>query len=268
MQLCLIGHGYVGSAVEHAMKASGHSVAISDPAKNGVNISAELLRGAFATYVCVPTPTTETGHCDTSVVETVLEELNTIGTRAIVVIKSTVPPDRISTYEGMYPCITMVYEPEFLTQANANADIMFPSMRILGGKPKNTELLRHFYMYATNIETCECFQTDMVSASITKYAINSYLASKVSFMNMMYDIHSKSDTTVPFADISRMMEGDIRIGNSHTDVPGPDGQFGFGGACFPKDVRALIAYANDIGASAEMLKTVQEENVIHRLKLS
>jgi UDPglucose 6-dehydrogenase len=108
----------------------------------------------------------------------------------------------------------------------------------------------------------EILITDIKTASFFKYFMNSYLASKVSFMN---DFHSLATAEgIDWKDIKELVEHDSRIGNTHLNVPGYDGQFGWGGSCFPKDIDAIIHYAEEKGVSFDFLQNVTHINRKHR----
>ena len=83
----------------------------------------------------------------------------------------------------------------------------------------------------------------MIAASLIKYSINSWLATKVTWFNELYKLHQASGSHSTWEQFIDMVTRDTRIGNSHMQVPGPDGQFGFGGHCFPKDTKAFLYYS-------------------------
>jgi len=101
-------------------------------------------------------------------------------------------------------------------------------------------------------------------AALYKYMMNSYLAMKVTFMN---DFKELADAEgVDFKDLKYLANNDDRIGYTHMDVPGPDGQYGWGGGCFPKDVAAIIEEAIDLGVDFELMDRVESINKKHRRK--
>ena len=83
----------------------------------------------------------------------------------------------------------------------------------------------------------------MVTASMLKYTVNSWLATKVAFFNELHELFEQSGSNCTWEQFTDMLQRDHRMGGSHMQVPGPDGQFGFGGTCFPKDTNALLYYA-------------------------
>jgi len=89
------------------------------------------------------------------------------------------------------------------------------------------------------------------------------MATKVTFMNDFYKLTKHLD--VSWDDVKTIAKNDTRLGNSHWDVPGPDGQFGYGGACFPKDVSAILEHSSDMGIELELLGRVEEINKKYRV---
>ena len=99
-----------------------------------------------------------------------------------------------------------------------------------------------------------------MTASLIKYSINSFLASKVIFFNQLKDIFNLSGTNETWENFISAVSMDERIGSSHMNVPGHDGRNGFGGACFPKDTNAFFEYSKELGAEFSLLKEVIKVN--------
>jgi UDPglucose 6-dehydrogenase len=97
-----------------------------------------------------------------------------------------------------------------------------------------------------------------------KYMMNSYFSMKVTFMNDFYELAQAEG--VEWRTLKKLAGYDDRIGTTHMDVPGPDGQFGYGGACFPKDVAAIITEALDLNVDLELMQRVETINRRHRNK--
>ena len=102
--------------------------------------------------------------------------------------------------------------------------------------------------------------TDGVSASLIKYTINSFLALKVTFFNEIKFVFDSLNSKDDWLNFISALSKDKRIGDSHMSVPGPDGKYGFGGACFPKDVSALIEYSKELGPELSLLKKANDIN--------
>jgi UDPglucose 6-dehydrogenase len=106
--------------------------------------------------------------------------------------------------------------------------------------------------------------TDIKTAALYKYLMNSYLAAKVTFMNDFYQLSQAEG--VNWKELTGLTVWDDRIGHTHMSVPGPDGKFGWGGICFPKDIAAIIEESLDLNAGLEILDRVEEINKKHRKK--
>ena len=256
MKIGILGLGYVGSAV--AWTHRHHEVVARDPKLGDKSASLEEIKTCDAVYVCVPTPMLEDGHCDDSFVKSVLAELADYD--KIIICKSTVPPGVYAYLESKYSNI--VHAPEFLTAANATADYESATWVLVGGKPDNVKRAIDVISTST-IAATHYHRTNITTASLFKYLANSFMATKVTFMNEFYQLAQHFD--VDWSDVKEIAKNDPRLGNTHWDVPGPDGSFGYGGACFPKDVAAICEQAIDVGTSLELLERVEVINKRHRL---
>jgi UDP-glucose 6-dehydrogenase len=105
---------------------------------------------------------------------------------------------------------------------------------------------------------------DAIGAAVLKYMENCFLAMKVTFMNQFYDIVQASGTSDTWEHLAEIYHYDTRAGNSHYHVPGPDGDRGYGGKCFAKDVNAMIYYAESLGCNIDLMKKVWELNMKYR----
>jgi UDPglucose 6-dehydrogenase len=251
----IIGAGFVGSAIANTI--TNALILDIDPSRGSATYGQLMeCRGIF---VCVPSPSTEDGHCDSSNLESVLENLK--GYKGVIISKVTAPPDVYRRLGQKYP--NLCYSPEFLTAANAFIDYMKTPYVIIGGTVQAyiNEALRVIEHTLGNLDTVRI--CTMEEASMIKYATNSFLATKVVFMNELKSLCDAAD--IDYAAVSYTLAIDSRIGGTHLQVPGPDGQYGFGGACFPKDTAALLQYANDVGVDLGVLKTATKINTLLRL---
>lgn len=255
MKIGLFGLGYVGSAVAHTHR--NHNLIIRDPKLEDKSATLSEIKTCEAIYICVPTPMTEDGHCDDSYVKSVLREIQDY--TGIIICKSTVPPGVYLRLQNLYP--NLVHAPEFLTAANATADYENSSWVLIGGS-KNSCRLAEEVIKTSTIQATLYHHTDIATASLFKYMANSLMATKVTFMNDLF--HLANAVGVDWNEIKKIAKHDPRLGISHWDVPGPDGKYGYGGACFPKDVSAIIEHGLDIGAPQKLLEAVKTINDIHR----
>ena len=258
MKLGIIGKGFVGSAVSNGFNDDVEQFVV-DPLHSNNSIEGLVEFDPIITFVCVPTPVSEDGSCDVSIARSVLQELNELQYKGVVVIKSTIVPDYLHEFKKAY-ALRIVYNPEFLTDANANQDFINPKMQVLGGRWKDCEVVEKAYLRNSKVKVVPTFKTDLTTASLLKYTINSFLATKVMFFNDLYKLHQSSSSMASWEQFIDMLTRDPRMGDSHMQVPGPDGKFGFGGHCFPKDTEAMLKYANDKNIKLNILKKSVETN--------
>ena len=259
LNLGIVGNGFVGSAVANGFDQNVKKF-IVDPKFNRNTISDLIVFDPKLVFVCVPTPP-QKSHYDVDVqyVDDVLKDLNSYNYKGVVVVKSTITPDHLTRFKKTYK-LSIVYNPEFLTEANSFEDFLNPSMQILGGKWKDCEAVEKAYVKHSSVKTVPTFKTDLITASLIKYTINSWLATKVTFFNELNTLFESSGTKVPWETFTEMISQDKRIGDTHMKVPGPDGEKGFGGHCFPKDTKALLYYAKLKKAELSILKKAMDKN--------
>jgi UDPglucose 6-dehydrogenase len=174
----------------------------------------------------------------------------------IVVIKSTVPPGTTEMLNKENENIHIVFNPEFLTEANAVEDYKNQNRIIVGGDRPYTSKVKNVFEKAFPQVTI--VKTSSTIAEMIKYVTNTFLATKVSFANEMYQICQGLD--IDYDKVIEYARYDNRLGNSHWSVPGPDGDFGYGGHCFPKDIAALQYVAKEMNVSTTVLNASIEKN--------
>jgi nucleotide sugar dehydrogenase len=256
MKLGIIGKGFVGSAVANGFDKDCEQV-IVDP-KYTDNTIVDVLDCKLV-FVCVPTPVAEDGSCDTNIVKDVLIELSMRDYKGVVVVKSTIIPDYLHEFKREFD-LKIVYNPEFLTEANANEDFKNPPFQVFGGKWRDCEVVEKAYLRHSSVRIVPTFKVDLTTASLLKYTINSWLATKVIFFNELKELHELGSSMVTWEQFTDMLSRDERIGNTHMQVPGPDGKKGFGGHCFPKDTEALLHYANKKNIKMSVLRKAVSTN--------
>jgi UDPglucose 6-dehydrogenase len=256
----IVGLGFVGEAIRASTEFTPDNVVCvdSDVRKGHVGTYAELLT-CEGIFICVPSPMGKNGVCDTSILESVLEKLKDF--KGVIISKVTAPPNVYQRLNKLYP--NLVHSPEFLTAANASRDYANAKWCIIGGEVRayRNEAERIIKMTQPRLESVKfCSIGD---AALAKYAINSFLATKVVFMNELYQLANKAGLNYDI--VSNLIKEDVRIGNSHMRVPGPDGSMGFGGYCFPKDTEALLKYAESVHSPLNVLETAVKKNTLLRL---
>ena len=251
----IIGQGFVGNAVYQKFKKY-YSINTYDLDSSKCNSSEQETLDNKIVFVCLPTPMDEVGRCNTSIVEGAVKRCFEFGKTKIVVIKSTVSPGTTEKLNKKYPSLQIVFNPEFLTERNAVKDYENQNRIILGGpRPATTELKQ---IFSKAFPKAHIIKTDSTHAEMVKYLTNTFLSLKVSFANEIYQICNELgidyDKVVEYATL------DDRLGTSHLGVPGHDGDFGFGGHCFPKDLSALINLTRELGTISNVLEATQETN--------
>ena len=233
----------VGKAVEYGFSKT--TCMISDPQYNTTTIKDIVAAKPDAIFVCVPTPTDDSNY---ALIKRVLTDIKTTQFTGITVVKSTVLPQYLEIFD-------VVYNPEFLSRATSLNDFVNPPMVLVGGS-RASELIDLYKQYST-VDMSKVFITDIATACMVKYTMNSFYALKVTFMNQMFDVTQAAG--VEWDNVAAILAEHPWMGTHHFQVPGPDGQRGFGGPCLPKDTKAL-ATTYDI----PLLNTVIELNNKYR----
>lgn len=247
--IVVVGAGFVGKAVI----AGFRNVTLAVDPVLGTKLS-NIKDKPDVIFICVPTPMGPNGDIDATIVESVLEQCQHFG--ALMVLKSTVSPNLVKGFSEKYK--RFVYNPEFLTERNADWDFTHPISNVFGGDPEDTKLLEHIYATYSYCEPAETFHMTAEEASFVKYSVNSFLTTKVLFFNQLYKMTEAAG--VDFEKIRLAVTNDDRIGPKHTNVPGNDGRLGAAGACFSKDIPAFVRYSQKIKQEFSILKQVWNTN--------
>tara|TARA_Y100000004_G_scaffold197150_1_gene270044 strand:+ start:1748 stop:2584 length:837 start_codon:yes stop_codon:yes gene_type:complete len=254
----IVGQGYVGTAIKVGFKSyyDVETYDKYDEEKTTISLP-DMVSKCEIIFVCVPTPMDTDGSCHIGIVEKVISEINQYSDKSqIVVIKSTVSPGTTEKINKKYKNVNVIFNPEFLTEANFIDDFKNQTRIILGGTRRGTNRLRQVYSYV--FPKAHIIKTHSTIAEIVKYMTNAYLATKVSFANEMYQICQKLD--MDYDKVVEYATLDERLGVTHWSVPGPDGEFGFGGHCLPKDINGLINVAHELGVNTGVLEAVVDTN--------
>ena len=271
----IVGRGFVGSAVEFGFSPQTgcdvDDLYIYDKDKSrSLHSLEDLVLYSDFIFLSVPTPSNEDGSINLSYVEDALQRISEITAEIeqeispvptdldnIVLIRSTVTPGTTKSLQQKYQNLRLVFNPEFLTERSANFDFINQTRYILGGDEEYTNKVADLYRWRFG-DSIPVIETNYQTAELIKYMNNCFFATKVSFLNEMKQVSDRCG-----ADWDRAVEGfirDGRIGHSHMKVPGPDGKFGFGGKCFPKDVSAMIDFGNKLGLDMHTLNGVWDTN--------
>ncbi len=294
MKVAIIGTGYVGLVAGACFADTGNRVTCVD--KNNAKIQSlqsggipiyepgledlvergiraerlfftssieKALQDVDLIFIAVGTPAQADGKPDLSYVESAVREVGQkLNGNAVIVNKSTVP---IGTYEKVQKWLSeetrcefdVVSNPEFLREGSAIEDFLKPD-RVVIGATKEAVFEKMRQLYAPFVRQGNpIIEMDPTSAEITKYACNSFLAARISFMNELSQLCESIG-----GDIEKIRQGmasDFRIGK-HFLYPG----VGYGGSCFPKDVQALLAKANEAGVSLRIVQGAEEANRVQK----
>ena len=258
----IIGQGFVGGALASAFsnhyKVYTYDKILTDLSTHKSVFS--LSRACELLFVCVPTPMREDGSCDISIVKEVVQEACSTGRQNIIAIKSTIPPNTTKLLQELCQDSQIVFNPEFLLERNAEQDFLNTSRVILGGPRPATTRLKQFYSKV--FPNAHVIKTDSTVAEMVKYLTNSFLAVKVSFA---YEMHAICESLgVDYDKVTEYALHDDRLGSTHWSVPGPDGHYGFGGSCFPKDITALMHLAQTMCIKANTIQGAWNTNLMAR----
>lgn len=263
----IIGFGIVGRALHHGFSGlTDFRIYDIDPAVSQ-NTLKEVCRDSDYIFICVPTPTNiKTGEQDISIVKKVIEDCTPYvhDSDKILIIKSTLVPGTTRMLREKYYDTKIVFNPEFLKEKTYKLDFINTSRVILGGNLEECENVAELYRLLYPRGSIPIFITDETTAETVKMIANAFLSVKVSVFNEFFDICRKLD--VDYDDVIDMVLADGRIGRTHTTVPGHDGDRGFGGKCFPKDLMALINKSKQLKVNPMIMNAAWKKNLKVRKK--
>lgn len=263
----VIGFGYVGQAVENYFKKATR-VLVYDNAKE-MNTLDDVVSQAEVIFVAVPTPMLPTGACYTGIVESVIGDIKNAAKRLsrnlnsfVIVLKSTVNPGFTEEMQEKHFDMRIVFSPEFLTEKNSLKDFENQNRVVLGGDEEDCLIVFKFFQGVdpARIENDRCLMVQCYPtvAEMAKLFTNGILMTKILFSNEIYMMCQKLG--IEYEEVRMLACLDHRIGSSHTTVPGPDGQQGAGGHCFPKDIRNLQYVARELGIAEKIFTAVIDRN--------
>lgn len=248
----IIGGGYVGSTIAHFYREEGADVKVYDKFKDSDPL-AEVLKQDYL-FIAVPTNYVEGVGIDLSNMDEAVGNASRSQARAVI-IKSTVTPGTTDRYQKQYPEKKLVFNPEFLTERTATQDFKYPDRQIVGYTPASYDITSEVMELLPLAPFSRIVPA--AAAEMIKYFGNTWFAVKVVFANQIYDLCQALG--IDYEQVRDGVAADRRIGRSHLDVM-HDGYRGYGGKCLPKDTRALIKFAADLGVDLKLLKTVEDIN--------
>lgn len=250
----IAGVGMVGGALrkyfEKMGRKHGEDLFLYDPGRDLGSV--EEINKADVVFICVPTPFVKGKGFDLSYVEKALENLTG---EKIVILKSTMVPGTTEKLQKKYPHHKILFNPEFLTEVTADQDMDYPDRQIIGYTKQSYNVAGD----VMQILPLAPFESTMpsIEAELVKYYGNTWFAVKVIFANQLYDLCEKLG--VNYDRVKEAAAADKRIGRSHLQVM-HKGYRGYGGKCIPKDIRALIEFAEKEGIDLKLHKIAEQIN--------
>jgi UDP-glucose 6-dehydrogenase len=232
-KVVIFGKGKVGEATAHSFTQHNPHVEIVwiDPQKG---LDAGDIQDANFAVICVPSLIN--GPYDHSAVDQALLRLHEAKFVGITAIRSTVTPEWITSRARTFEHLNIIHFPEFMKQHGDHVNDK-PWIVVLGGQTEYTSLFGNFLSTCLYGDPKTYVYTDVASSTIIKLGQNGFLATKVSYFNMISELCEAHG--VDYSVVRDAITIDDRINSKHTDVPGWDGQKGYGGHCLPKDTSAL-----------------------------
>lgn len=272
MKVGVIGGGVVGRATAGAFETHCEEVRIfdTDPTRSTVGDDlASVVEVCDLVFVCLPERIVEPFF------DSLSKHAHEDWSQQNWVIKSTVPIGTTRRLADRYGLTSVVHSPEFLTVRTALEDAKNPRLLVVGSPwkeptPKSgvqcvdpaSRMVLSLYNEVWPDLDCAYLTSDESEAM--KLAMNSFFAVKVAFFNELYQFCHRAGLN--YEEVREALVAEGRVGDLHTHVPGPDGQFGYGGRCLPKDLRAFIDQIETVGCSAPLMRAAQERNKYDRVR--
>jgi len=252
----IIGFGFLGTALAHGFNHCA-DIKIYDKYSAVYDNLYETVNETDFIFIGVPTPMRDDGSQDlSSMDDAVATVVNAATFNKIIVLRSTIIPGTTRKYAEMYPDHEFVFFPEFLSERTSKLDFINPTRLIFGGDEAVWDVEELFRM---RFPHTPIYITTWEGAEVAKYMANCFSAVKLAFMNEVYDIAQHLEVNYEeLRDMALLASG--WVGNMHVDVPGHDGQRGYGGKCLPKDIQAFINWAKDNDLHLDMCEAAEKVN--------
>ena len=214
----VVGHGFVGSSISFGLSPVVPVLVYDKDPLKSMNSLEEVVTESDVIFVSVPTPMNKDGSINLNIVYSALEAISDAGPKedTVIVLKSTVVPGTTRKMRNNFPNLSIVFNPEFLTERTAKFDFMNQARIVLGGYPEATKRVAE--LYNMRFQRPKIIETDYETAEFIKYFNN-------------------------------------------VNVPGPDGRWGFGGSCFPKDINAFADFARSLGLKSNIAEAAWKTNL-------
>jgi UDPglucose 6-dehydrogenase len=268
----IVGNGFVGKATKLLFENADCLVYDVNPdlcEPKGLTLR-NMLERCLVVFVCVPTPMGKNGECCLDYIESVHTSLIEAGLKEygnIVILRSTVPAGTSNKFG-------FCFMPEYLTEANWRDDVLATKQVFLGLSPfllGSQAIIKELtQMFDTCLQshytglTRQVVIGDTITFELQKTFCNAFLATKVGFCNEFKKYCDAISPDKPngalYSNVVNNLRHDDRLGTSHFSVPGPDGQHGFGGTCFPKDIHSLEHQMKTSNVSSPIVSSVIQRN--------
>ena len=265
MKIGVVGNGFVGGALSRAF-VENYELFVYDKVENRSPHSLTETIESDIVFVCLPTPMKdiEGAEANLSIIHDFFDEvekLTKFENDTVYVIKSTVPIGTTRSLRERYTTENIIHSPEFLTARCANIDLLTAARHVIGGSSSDsTQVKKVLELYEERFPGSRILTMNSDESEFVKYACNCFFATKVIFFNELKLLSENMEVELDWDLMMKGIISDGRIGQSHHKVPGPDGSYGFGGTCFPKDLNAFIDTFEQNGMQANLLKAVWERN--------
>lgn len=251
MEIGIIGLGIIGTANKTGFEKVGHKTYVHDT-KLGTSIKDVL--NTDIVFLCVPTPSKEDGECDTSIVESVINELSKKKYKGVIAIRSTVVPGFTKSMQKEYTDSRICFVPEFIRERCAEFDFILEQRLLAVGTENDLD-------YSVVVKAHGSLPRNTVKlktseAEILKYYSNLFAATRITFANVFYEVCQKLDAdykSIKDAYVKTGRLGDIYLEASE-DIRG------YGGMCLPKDTRAFIKLLKHLNLDLDLFKTIEKDN--------
>ena len=252
MKVVIFGKGKVGQATAHALGIECDWV---DPR---LNLNVEDLNAYDTAIICVSS--LEGGPFDHSAINDCIWRLHDVDFKGTIAVRCTISPDWSATATGMFKPLNIIHFPEFMKQHGDHINDK-PWVVVLGGPSSLVDPFGEWLIERGYGDRDMQLKVDMVQSAIIKLGENGFLATKVAYFNMIYQLCKKYG--VDYGPVRDGIAVDDRINFKHTDVPGWDGKLGYGGHCLPKDVRCLASVdtSNIMASVITFNRWVRDENI-------
>lgn len=262
----ICGLGVVGRALEYSFSRHNLTICAYDKYKNEYDQFEPILMTDLV-FLTLPTPfSEEQNEYDLTALYDVLTKLDSASYSGLVVIKSTILPGTTRHLHERYPSLKLLHNPEFLSAKTALQDFDHQQHIVIGAKYADTDESQQLYLfyktYWSDVQYSLCIWEE---SELMKISCNAFYAVKIQFFNEIYQLAHSFAHNCSYENVVTMMIRNGWISPHHVHVPGTDGNFSYGGMCFPKDTKALLSCMLKNNIPHAVLKaTIQERDVMRK----